>query len=274
MLLTKNARFFVRFAGWLSGAVCGIVGTMYEAAETGEEDTQVKERILQELFGDGRAVSSPRFNGQTCTGTAGEYEVFVQLDCGDRGNGGGILRISLTHRQSGLIHKPYTIPISIGPAVASDGGDEATDGPLSPEIRERTVREVGKYLDQFRKPGDRLFLRPDIVYICVPPGNGKEPNIDLARQMAQEALAAGNIPVCPCLLFLSLGDGSGVDVPSMEPDAEQALIQRMVEACDRVLAGDTPWTQETWTAVRFAKKKGIPVTAGRDDSRENERGMA
>ena len=273
MLLTKNARFFVRFAEWLSGAVCGIVGTMHEASETGEEDTQVKERILQELFGDGRAVSSPRFDGQTCTGTAGEYEVLVQLDCGDSGRD-GILRISLTHRQSGLIHEPHTIPISIVPAVASGGGDEATDGPLPPEIRERTVREVGRYLDQFRKPEDRLFLRPDMVYICVPPGNGKEPNIDLARQMAQEALAAGNIPVCPCLLFLSLGDGSGVEVPSMETDAEQALIQRMVEACDRVLAGDTPWTQETWTAVRFAKKKGIPVTAGRDDSRQNERGTA
>ncbi|MBQ9346531.1 MAG: hypothetical protein IJT94_04205 [Oscillibacter sp.] len=166
------------------------------------------------------------------------------------------------------------IPFDIEPYAVANGQSKTATGLLSPEIRERTVREVGKYLDQFRKPEDRLFNRPDMVYICVPPVNGKELNTNLARQMAQEALAAGNIPVCPCLLFLSLGDGSGVDLQSMEPDAEQALIQRMVEACDRVMAGDTPWTQETWTAVRFAKKKGIPIMASRDDSRQNERGTA
>ena len=217
------------------------------------------ERKLRALFGDGRAVGSPSFDGQTCTGIAGAYEVRIQLESGGSGGDCTALRIDLTHRQSGLILEPHTIPIEIEHDGSTHREGEAAEDHLSPEIRERVVRDVGKYLDQFRKPEDRLFLRPDMVYICVPPGDGKEPNMNLARQMAQEALAAGNIPVCPCLLFLSLGDGEKpVDV---EPDTEQAIIHRMVEACDRALAGETPWTQETWAAVRWAKKKGIPVVS-------------
>ena len=214
------------------------------------------EQNLRTLFGDGRAVESPRFMESACTGSVGDYNVLIQLECGE----GGVytLRISLTHQQNGLIHEPHTISIASGCSTVN-GESKPNAGVLLPEIRERIVREAGKYLDQFRKPEDRLFLRSDMVYICVPPGDGKEPNMNLARQMAQEALAAGNIPVCPCLLFLSLGNGEKpVDV---EPDTEQAVIRRMVEACDRVLAGETPWTQETWAAVRWAKKKGIPVVS-------------
>lgn len=234
----------------------------------------MKETILQELFGDGRAMGSPNFDGQTCTGVVGAYEVCVQIVTDESGGNSKALRIDLTHQESGLILEPQMIPFDIGPYAVANGQSETAAGFLPPEIRERTVREVGKYLDQFRKPEDRLFNRPDMVYICVPPGDDKEPNMDLARQMSQEALAAGSIPVCPCLLFLSLGDGFGVDLQRMEPDAEQAFIRRMVEACDRVLAGVTPWTQETWAAVRYARKRGIPVTAGMDDSRQNERGTA
>ncbi|MBQ9346532.1 MAG: hypothetical protein IJT94_04210 [Oscillibacter sp.] len=39
----------------------------------------MKETILQELFGDGRVMDSPNFDGQTCTGLVGGMKSAFKL---------------------------------------------------------------------------------------------------------------------------------------------------------------------------------------------------
>ena len=74
----------------------------------------------------------------------------------------------------------------------------------------------------------------------------KKRTITLCRRLRGEALASGEIPVCRRLLS-----------PSSE--MEENEIADAAEICGRVLAFGSPWSEETWAAVRAAKRSGVPV---------------
>ena len=85
-----------------------------------------------------------------------------------------------------------------------------------------------------------------LAYVCVPMSGDAEKNIDFTHRVAREALASGEIPVCQRLLF-----------PSSE--MEENDIADAAEICGRVLVFGSPWSRETWAAVRAAKRSGVPV---------------
>ena len=70
--------------------------------------------------------------------------------------------------------------------------------------------------------------------------------MDFTHEIAREALASGEIPVCQRLLS-----------PSQE--MEESEVADAAEICGRVLAFGSPWSRETWAAVRAAKRSGVPV---------------
>ena len=85
-----------------------------------------------------------------------------------------------------------------------------------------------------------------LTYVCVPMSGDEEKDTDFTHEVAREALASGEIPVCRRLLS-----------PSSE--MEENEIADAAEICGRVLAFGSPWSEETWAAVRAAKRSGVPV---------------
>ena len=85
-----------------------------------------------------------------------------------------------------------------------------------------------------------------LAYVCVPMSGDEEKDTDFTHEIAREALASGEIPVCQRLLS-----------PSHE--MEENEIADAAEICGRVLAFGSPWSEETWAAVRAAKRSGVPV---------------
>ena len=85
-----------------------------------------------------------------------------------------------------------------------------------------------------------------LAYVCVPMSGDAEKDIDFTHRVAREALASGEIPVCQRLLS-----------PSSEMQENE--IADAAEICNRVLAFGSPWSRETWAAVRAAKRSGVPV---------------
>ena len=89
-------------------------------------------------------------------------------------------------------------------------------------------------------------IRKSLAYVCVPRSGDEEKDNDFTHKVAREALASGEIPVCRRLLS-----------PSHE--MEENEISDAAEICGRVLAFGSPWSEETWAAVRAAKRSGVPV---------------
>ena len=85
-----------------------------------------------------------------------------------------------------------------------------------------------------------------LAYVCVPRSGDEEKDTDFTHAVAREALVSGEIPVCQRLLS-----------PSQE--MEENEIADAAEICGRVLAFGSPWSEETWAAVRAAKRSGVPV---------------
>ena len=89
-------------------------------------------------------------------------------------------------------------------------------------------------------------VRKLLAYVCVPRSGDEEKDNRFTHEVAREALASGEIPVCRRLLS-----------PSRE--MEENEIADAAEICGRVLAFGSPWSEETWAAVRAAKRSGVPV---------------
>ena len=89
-------------------------------------------------------------------------------------------------------------------------------------------------------------VRKSLAYVCVPRSGDEEKDNNFTQEVAREALASGEIPVCRRLLS-----------PSSE--MEENEIADAAEICGRVLAFGSPWSEETWAAVRAAKRSGVPV---------------
>ena len=122
-----------------------------------------------------------------------------------------------------------------------------------------TVRQaVGRYLDVFR---DRTLERtrngPKLVYICAPLRGDVEQNITFAKEKAREVFQAGDIPICPHLMFPPFADP---DDP-VQDQAAREMGLRLVEHCQQVNVYGPVRTPGMLAEIRRAEELRIPVKA-------------
>ena len=95
-----------------------------------------------------------------------------------------------------------------------------------------------------------------------------EKNIEFARQKAQEVFQAGDIPVCPHLMFPPIADPEN----PVQDQAAREMGLRLVESCQQVNVYGTEWTDGMLAEIRHAMDLGIQVktdqeTIGRSSPR-------
>ena len=96
---------------------------------------------------------------------------------------------------------------------------------------------------------------PKLVYICAPLRGDVEKNIEFARQKAQEVFQAGDIPVCPHLMFPPIADPEN----PVQDQAAREMGLRLVESCQEVHIYGAEWTEGMWAEIRHAMDLGIQV---------------
>ena len=117
---------------------------------------------------------------------------------------------------------------------------------------------MGRYLDVFR---DRTLERTrggsKLVYICAPLRGELEKNIAFAKEKAREVFQAGDIPICPHLMFPPFADPD-------DPVQDQAVREmglRLVEHCQQVNVYGPVRTPGMLAEIRRAEELDIPVKA-------------
>lgn len=114
------------------------------------------------------------------------------------------------------------------------------------------------YLDVFR---DRTLERtrngPKLVYICAPLRGDVEQNITFAKEKAREVFQAGDIPICPHLMFPPFADP---DDP-VQDQAAREMGLRLVEHCQQVNVYGPVRTPGMLAEIRRAEELRIPVKA-------------
>ena len=93
------------------------------------------------------------------------------------------------------------------------------------------------------------------MYICAPLRGEVEKNIEFARQKAQEVFQAGDIPVCPHLMFPPIADPGD---PAQDLAAREMGL-RLVEMCQQVNVYGPVFTEGMWAEIHRANKLDIPV---------------
>lgn len=122
--------------------------------------------------------------------------------------------------------------------------------------RQALRQAASQYLDVFReRTQERVHDGPKMVYICAPLRGEVEKNIEFARQKAREVFQAGDIPVCPHLMFPPIADPGH----PMEDQAAREMGLRLVESCQQVNVYGPTWTEGMWAEIHHAEKLGIPV---------------
>ena len=120
-----------------------------------------------------------------------------------------------------------------------------------------TIRQaVSKYLDVFR---ERTQDGPKLVYICAPLRGDVEKNIAFARLKAQEVFQAGDIPVCPHLMFPPIADPEN----PQQDQAARDMGLRLVESCHEIRVCGRNWTEGMWAEINHAMSLGIQVKTDR-----------
>ena len=96
-----------------------------------------------------------------------------------------------------------------------------------------------------------------LVYICAPLRGELEKNIAFAKEKAQEVFQAGDIPICPHLMFPPFADP---DDPAQDQAAREMGL-RLVEHCQQVNVYGTVRTPGMLAEIRRAEELNIPVKA-------------
>lgn len=126
------------------------------------------------------------------------------------------------------------------------------------------------YVETFRIQVPAKDHGPKLVYICAPLRGEVEKNIEFARQKAQEVFQAGDIPVCPHLMFPPIADPGN----PVQDQAAREMGLRLVEKCQQVNVYG-PVTEGMWAEIHRANKLDIPVvtdlkTKGRTSPRRKK----
>ena len=268
------------------------------------------EQELGRLFGDGQVIRNPTYSGRSCFGTLGKdlrvRARFITTGYADHYDS---LKITVLNRTDGPVD---TLVLKLKDLLGKKsvpGNPNFREG-VSPHIWDNygkqewyayhptaadyeVIRQAAKqYLDVFR---DRQQERvqdqdgPKLVYICAPLRGDVEKNIEFARQKAQEVFQAGDIPVCPHLMFppssvqsplvsvsacgenydrslapplpaepASLGFGWSPENPQQDQTAREMGL-RLVESCQEVHVYGPEWTEGMWAEIRHAMDLGIQV---------------
>ena len=232
------------------------------------------EAELRKLFGDGQLMDDPAFSGRICMGTLGEdVRVRVQFISSVISSQYDALKIFVLNRTEGAIdthvlkfrdvlgkkavpNNPY-FREGVYPYIWDDHG-KAQWYAYQPDQADRDAirKAVGLYLEVFRdRQAEQARTGPKLVYICAPLRGEVEQNIEFARQKAREVFQAGDIPVCPHLMFPSFADPAD---PVQDQQAREAGL-RLVESCQQINVYGPVWTDGMWAEINHANRLGIPV---------------
>jgi hypothetical protein len=107
-------------------------------------------------------------------------------------------------------------------------------------------------------------IGPKHIYICAPLRNDVERNVEAARLFAKEVFEAGDIPICPHLIFPPIAD------PNDPAQDEKAfgMCLKLIEGCHQINVYGQP-TVGMQAEIAHAKRMGIPV---RESSPVKEKG--
>ena len=234
------------------------------------------ERELGRVFGDGQVICDPTYSGRSCLGTLGkDLRVRAQFITTGYADHYDSLKITVLNRTDGPVD---TLVLKLKDLLGKKsvpGNPNFREG-VSPHIWDNygkqewyayhptaadyeVIRQAAKqYLDVFR---DRQQERvqdqdgPKLVYICAPLRGDVEKNIEFARQKAQEVFQAGDIPVCPHLMFPPIADPEN----PVQDQAAREMGLRLVESCQEVHVYGPEWTEGMWAEIRHAMDLGIQV---------------
>ena len=229
---------------------------------------------LRKLFGDGQTISDPNFTGKICLGTLGK-ELRVRAEFVTTGvmDHYDAMKLTVLNRSGGsvdtLLLRFRDIwgrkPVPRNPNFANgviphiwtyNGQTEWYAWVPTQADREQLVRQVRQYLEPFReRPPQPVHSSPKLVYICAPLRGEVEKNIEFARQKAQEVFQAGDIPVCPHLMFPPVADPEN----PQQDQAAREMGLRLVESCQQVNVYGPEWTEGMWAEIRHAMDLGIEV---------------
>ena len=234
------------------------------------------ERELGRVFGDGQVIRDPTYSGRACLGTLGkDLRVRAQFITTGYADHYDALKITVLNRTDGPVDtlvlklkdllgkKPVpgnpNFRSGVTPHIWEDYGKFEWYAYRPTEADYETIRQAAKqYLDVFR---DRQQERvqdqdgPKLVYICAPLRGDVEKNIEFARQKAQEVFQAGDIPVCPHLMFPPIADPEN----PQQDQAARDMGLRLVESCQEVHVYGPEWTEGMWAEIRHAMDLGIQV---------------
>ena len=234
------------------------------------------EQELGRLFGDGQVIRNPTYSGRSCFGTLGrDLRVRAQFISTHISGEYNALKLTVLNRTDGPVDtltlklkdllgkKPVpgnpNFRSGVTPHIWEDYGKFEWYAYRPTEADYETIRQAAKqYLDVFR---DRQQERvqdqdgPKLVYICAPLRGEVEKNIEFARQKAQEVFQAGDIPVCPHLMFPPVADPEN----PQQDQAARDMGLRLVESCQEVHVYGPEWTEGMWAEIRHAMDLGIQV---------------
>ena len=232
------------------------------------------EQELRKLFGDGRLIGSPVYSGCSCFGTLGkDLRVRAQFVSTYVANEYDGLKLTVLNRTDGPVD---TLTLKFKDLLGMrpvPNNPNFRDG-VAPRIWDyngkvewyayhptaadyETIRQAaGEYLGVFRdRQQERAQDGPKLVYICAPLRGDVEKNIEFARQKAQEVFQAGDIPVCPHLMFPPIADPEN----PQQDQAARDMGLRLVESCQEVHVYGPEWTEGMWAEIRHAMDLGIQV---------------
>ena len=204
------------------------------------------ERELGRVFGDGQVIRNPTYSGRSCFGTLGKdlrvRARFITTGYADHYDS---LKITVLNRTDGPVD---TLVLKLKDLLGKKsvpGNPNFREG-VSPHIWDNygkqewyayhptaadyeVIRQAAKqYLDVFRdRQQEHAQDGPKLVYICAPLRGDVEKNIEFARQKAQEVFQAGDIPVCPHLMFPPIADPEN----PQQDQAARDMGLRLVESC-------------------------------------------
>ena len=229
---------------------------------------------LWRLFGDGKIIDSPACAGRTCFGTLGkDLRVRIQFVSTHISGEYDALKLTVLNRTDGPVDtqmlklkdllgkKPVpgnpNFRSGVVPHIWDDYGKFEWYAYRPTAADYDTIRQAAEqYLDVFRdRQQERTQDGPKLVYICAPLRGDVEKNIEFARQKAQEVFQAGDIPVCPHLMFPPIADPEN----PVQDQAAREMGLRLVESCQEVHVYGPEWTEGMWAEIRHAMDLGIEV---------------
>jgi hypothetical protein len=97
-------------------------------------------------------------------------------------------------------------------------------------------------------------MKPKHIYICAPLRNDVERNVETARLLAKEIFNAGDIPICPHLMFPPIADPKD----AVQDEKAFGMCLKLMEGCGQINVYGQP-TEGMRQEIAHAKHMGIPV---------------